>query len=116
VEGPEYAVFYRGEGVTESGAATITLPPYFEALTRESGRTVQLTERVDDGDGDAVFGCFLAATAVVDGRFTVRSSNPRALFYWEVKATRRDVSLEVEVDRDDDLDQARVNQAGTDAN
>lgn len=96
VEGPEVAVFYRGEGETVNGVVTITLPDYFEALTRPEGRTVQLTERYDDEDNPQ-FGNFLAAGRVKDGKFNVRSNNGTAKFYWEVKAVRSDVEpLEVE--------------------
>ena len=89
IEGPEVAVFYRGEGETVNGVATITLPDYFEALTRKEGRTIQLTERFDDDN--PVFGNFLAAGRVKDGKFNVRSNNGSAKFYWEVKAVRRDI-------------------------
>jgi hypothetical protein len=101
IEGPEYAVFYRGQAELEDGVATITLPTYFEALTRKQGRTVQLTPLAeDDGPISA-----LAASRVRDGAFTVRAlddSNPSQEFYWEVKAVRSDVeSLAVEVQRSD---------------
>ena len=94
VEGPECAVFYRGEGRTnKAGRATVTLPDYFEALTHESGRTVQLTTIFEEEDDD--FGQ-LAASRVEDGRFRVRSSVTLQRFYWEVKAVRADVApLEV---------------------
>jgi hypothetical protein len=94
VEGPEAAVFYRGEGKTnKSGRATVTLPDYFEALTHESGRTVQLTAIIEDDDDD--FGQ-LAASRVEDGRFRVRSALPLQRFCWEVKAVRADIApLEV---------------------
>jgi hypothetical protein len=95
VEGPEYAVFYRGEGQTaEDGTTTITLPDYFEALTRPEGRTVQLTELFED-DADTDMGK-LAASRVKDGQFRVRSEYASQKFYWEVKAVRADVD-ELEV-------------------
>lgn len=96
LEGPEVGVYYRGEGETVDGIATITLPDYFEALTLPDQRTVQLTERYDNEDNPS-FGCFLAAGRVRNGQFTVRSSAPSAKFYWEVKAVRGDIApLEVE--------------------
>jgi hypothetical protein len=88
LEGPEVAVYYRGEAELQNGEAIIDLPAYFEALTRKEQRTVQLTPiggwaplYVEDG--------------VKDGRFTVKAANtansvPR--FYWEVKAVRADVA------------------------
>ena len=86
IEGPEVAVFYRGESKLADGKAVIVLPQYFEALTRKEGRTVQLTAKngwsplwVDGG--------------IVNGRFTVGadSGKPDQEFYWEVKAVRADV-------------------------
>ncbi|GGV36695.1 hypothetical protein GCM10010182_71090 [Actinomadura cremea] len=90
VEGPEYAVFYRGEGRLSDGRATVELPRYFEALTRPDGRTVQLTPRFD---GDEPLSP-LAASAVADGRFAVRTVDGEPAghgFYWEVKAVRADL-------------------------
>jgi hypothetical protein len=90
IEGPEYAVLYRGQSQLSAGSITVTLPPYFEALTRQQGRTVQLTPLADD-DGPI---SALAASQVRDGAFTVRaldSSNPGQRFYWEVKAVRSDI-------------------------
>jgi hypothetical protein len=96
IEGPEIAVYYRGESVTESGVATITLPDYFEALTQKEGRTVQLTE-LYEGEDNPMFGNFLAAGRIKDGTFNVRTSSHVAVkFYWEVMAIRADVpTLEV---------------------
>ncbi|MGW0658320.1 hypothetical protein [Streptodolium elevatio] len=100
LEGPENAVFYRGEATLAKGRAVVELPRYFEALVQRRGRTVQLTPKfVDD---EEVFP--LAASAVEDGRFTVRAlSGPDAShgFYWEVKAVRADVEpLAPDIDRD----------------
>jgi hypothetical protein len=99
IEGPENAVFYRGEGQTDdTGAATITLPDYFEALTLPTDRTVQLTELFED---DSVELGKLAASRVKDGAFKVRSEYASQKFYWEVKAVRADIDpLEVVTDRD----------------
>lgn len=91
LEGPEAAVFYRGEAQLASGAAIINLPDYFEALTRKDNRTVQLTAK-----GKEPF--LLSCTDVVDGKFSVYGTKPDGKFYWEVKAVRADVKpLEVEV-------------------
>jgi hypothetical protein len=115
IEGPEAAVFYRGEGQTNrAGSATVKLPKYFEALTHESGRTVQLTACFDEDDDDdnGLFGQ-LAASRVIDGKFSVRSTRPSQRFYWEVKAVRDDVKpLEVEVKASKDGDtHERMRQA-----
>jgi hypothetical protein len=86
LEGPEIAVFYRGEAALTAGEAVVTLPPYFEALTRPEGRTIQLT---------AVGGWspLYVVGDIVAGAFWVRAStgNPGQRFFWEVKAVRADV-------------------------
>jgi hypothetical protein len=113
IEGPEYAVLYRGQGAISAGATTVTLPPYFEALTREQGRTVQLTP-LADGDGPI---SALAASQVRDGAFTVRAldaSNPDQGFYWEVKAVRSDVEpLAAEVRQADPAEAGEPQLAST---
>ncbi len=86
LEGPEHAVYYRGEGQLAEGQAIITLPRYFEALTRQEQRTVQLTT-IDGWSPLYVVG------KVADGQFTVRTAgggSPGQRFYWEVKAVRAD--------------------------
>lgn len=84
IEGPEIAVFYRGEVVLADGRATITLPDYFEALTFPDGRTVLLTQ-VDDDKELAV----MAASRIIGGTFHIRASVKDATVAWEVKAVRR---------------------------
>jgi hypothetical protein len=94
IEGPEVAVYYRGEAETVDGVATVKLPDYFEALTRSKARTVQLTAIVEDDS--PVFGGQLAAGRVSGGKFNVYSEDESQRFYWEVKAVRKDVkALEV---------------------
>jgi hypothetical protein len=98
IEGPEAAVFYRGEGQTVNGRAQITLPDYFEALTMKGNRTVHLTIQVSDDD--PVFGGAIAAGRVTDGGFKVYSTDPSTRFYWEVKAVRADMPrLQVVADK-----------------
>jgi hypothetical protein len=96
LEGPEVAVFYRGEAVLVDGACEIGLPSYFEALTRKDNRTVLVTPKLSEGEETSA----LAASGVADGRFIVRSIDPRnrkQRFFWEVKGVRADVApLEVE--------------------
>jgi hypothetical protein len=98
IEGPEIAVYYRGEGQTDASAmATITLPDYFEALTRSEGRSILLTEIFEDDDTELGK---LAASRVKDGSFRVRSEFSLQKFYWEVKAVRADVEpLAIETER-----------------
>ena len=96
IEGPEAAVYYRGEGQLSNGQAVIHLPQYFEALTNKQGRTVMLTN-VDGFDRLAVQR--QQGKQVMNGAFVVISDNPLSTqaFSWEVKAMRADVSpLEVE--------------------
>jgi hypothetical protein len=94
IEGPEIAVFYRGEATTdENSRVQLFLPLYFESLTSPDGRTVLLTQKFE---GDEQLS-LLAASSISGGSFTVRSSIPTVKFYWEVKATRKDLApLEVE--------------------
>jgi len=90
IEGPEAAVYYRGEGKLIGGSAIIELPDYFEALTRKEGRTVQLTPK-----GTKPY--LLSASEVKDGKLMVYGTEPDGEFYWEVKAVRADVEpLQVE--------------------
>jgi hypothetical protein len=91
LEGPEAAVYYRGEGRLSKGVATVELPKYFEWLTSKEGRTVQVTPLYEDKEPVVA----LAATPVAKGKFQVRAigtGNPAQRFYWEVKAVRADVS------------------------
>jgi hypothetical protein len=96
LEGPETAVYYRGEGRLSNGEATVHLPKYFEALTRKEDRTVLLTPKFEPDSPVSE----LAASEVKDGRFIVKmidGKNPLQTFYWEVKAVRADIErLEVE--------------------
>ncbi len=102
VEAPENLVYYRGTGRLKDGATTVVLPAYFEALTREEGRTVQLTPEFGSGDEPV---SDLAYSPVRNGTFGVRSidgRNPAQAFSWEVKAARKDVPPPaVEPDRDE---------------
>ncbi|MCD6412230.1 hypothetical protein J7K91_00920, partial [bacterium] len=94
LEGPEHAVFYRGEAKLKNGKAIIKLPDYFEALTRKEGRSVILTCK----NG---WSPLYIEGEIENGKFIVRTTkngNPNQEFYWEVKAIRADVPpLKVEV-------------------
>lgn len=92
LEGPEMGVFYRGEGRLAKGVAEVTLPDYFEALTRQEGRSVLLTPTFTGNEALSP----LAAGPVVGGKFKVRgvtADNPTQTFHWEVKAVRSDVPV-----------------------
>ena len=101
LEGPENAVYYRGSARLRSGTAEIVLPSYFEAATREGGRTVLLTTKFDTVSEPL---SALAASRVSSGSFLVRAidaNNPTQAFDWEVKAIRADVKpLDPEPRRD----------------
>jgi|GEM_PF-6000892 len=86
IEGPELAVFYRGEAQLNGGVAEIALPEYFEALTRKENRTVQLTCK--NGWAPIFY------EDIINGKFKVKTTdqgNPSQEFSWEVKAVRADV-------------------------
>lgn len=96
IEGPEIAVFYRGEAQLQNGRAEVALPAYFEALTRKENRSVLLTNI--DG-GDILWVETQDGAQVKDGKFVVRSLNGNSSqkFNWEVKAVRADIEpLKVE--------------------
>lgn len=97
IEGPEAGVYYRGEAETLEGRTEITLPDYFEALTIAEGRTVQLTAIVEEGETPSF--AILAAGRVSGGRFTAYSSIATQKFCWEVKAIRRDTTIDVVSDK-----------------
>ncbi len=85
LEGPENSVYYRGGARLRNGEATITLPEYFEALTRKEGRTVLLTAK-----GKEPFR--LSCEDVEDGQFKVYGTSHSGEFFWEIKAVRADVA------------------------
>ncbi len=96
LEGPEGAVFYRGSAQLIGGQVRIELPPYFEALTRPDGRTVQVTN-VDGFDPLAVKR--IKGQTVLDGAFIVMAQDQQStqMFDWIVTAIRADApALEVE--------------------
>ncbi len=90
LEGPEGAVYYRGSAKLSAGRAVVELPHYFEALTLEEGRTIQLTN-VDGFDRLAVK--TQDGRRIFDGRFVVVAEDPRSeqAFDWQVMAVRADV-------------------------
>lgn len=96
MEGPEAAVYYRGEALLVNGRSEISLPDYFEALVRKGERTVLLTS-MDGSEQLAVER--QSGVLVKDGKFVVVSENAGSsqAFSWEVKAVRADVApLQVE--------------------
>ncbi len=92
IEGPEIAVYYRGEGQLVNGTAIVVLPAYFEKLTRKENRTVILTN-IDGFDRISIKS--QNSKQVVNGTFVVYSDNTASSqeFFWEVKAVRADVPV-----------------------
>lgn len=111
IEGPEAAVYYRGEVKLDRGVATVSLPPYFEALTRTENRTVYLTAKFERANELL---CPVAASDVKDGQFSIQAYGVQETVacnhkvYWEVKAERSDVDrLIVEQDMNDPVIKAK---------
>lgn len=93
LEGPENAVYYRGEAQLVKGLAVIELPEYFEKLTRKEGRTVLISPTFESLDEPV---SNLAKSIVKDGKFSVKATDSNNLsqkFSWEVKAVRADIPL-----------------------
>jgi hypothetical protein len=82
VESPDMKNIYDGNVTTDAhGYATITLPPYFEALNRDF--RYQLTTF-------GVFSQAIVAREIKDGKFTVRTSKPHVKVSWQVTGIRHD--------------------------
>jgi hypothetical protein len=85
IEGPTADLLYRGEAEIWDGEAVVELPGYFEAASRLDGRQVQVTP-VDEPYP-------VAASSIVDGRFTIRCDAPDGTrVSWLVTAIRADVA------------------------
>ena len=93
LEGPEAGVYYRGKAQLQNGKAVITLPDYFESLTHEDNRTIQLNS--ENG-----WSPLFVKGEIKNGQFLVQTTNkgnPSQRFNWVVTAERKDVpKLEVE--------------------
>jgi trimeric autotransporter adhesin len=82
VESPDMMNIYNGNVTTNAkGYATITLPPYFEALNRDF--RYQLT-------AVGVFAEAIVATEIKDNEFTIRTSKPHVKVSWQVTGVRHD--------------------------
>lgn len=89
MEGPSSDVAYYGQSALIQGKVTVTLPPYFEALVAEKGRTIHLTP-IDGFDPLAIKQ--VGEAFIKEGKFTVHSnvSDSTQAFLWEVKGIRKD--------------------------
>jgi hypothetical protein len=89
---PESTVQYIGSAQLKNGQATVTLPGYFEDLTRQEGRHIRLST-VDGFDTLQIKK--VSDKKIHKGKFIVMSNNPKSTqaFDWEVTAVRNDVSI-----------------------
>lgn len=84
-ESPAAGVEYWGETVLDDqGTADVTLPDYFEALTRKDGRAVAVNSCADEIRN-------ASATYPEDGQFTIHGA-PGVRVTWIVKAVRADAN------------------------
>ncbi len=99
LEGPENAVYYRGESILQNRSRIIMLPDYFEDLVSDQGRTILLT--CLNG-----WSPLYVENEIQNGKFVVKTTDigdTNQKFYWEVKGVRKDIeSLEVLVLKDND--------------
>jgi hypothetical protein len=93
-------VEYWGETVVNGGLAQVELPAYFEALTEQDDRQVQVTPIID---GPLRVPVLAAATPIRNGRFTVHAPHAPdgSRVAWLVKAVRRGTPMDVEPLRHD---------------
>jgi hypothetical protein len=96
VEAPEMLNIYSGNVTTDAnGAATVSLPAYFEALNRDF--RYQLT----------VIGEFaqaIVASEIKNNRFTIKTDKPNVKVSWQVSGIRQDAyaqahPMQVEVEK-----------------
>jgi hypothetical protein len=87
---PESTVQYVGSTQLKNGQATVTLPGYFEALTRQEGRYIRLSN-IDGFDTIKIKKNL--GQDIHQGTFTIISNNPKSsqIIDWEVTAVRQDV-------------------------
>ena len=87
IEGPENCVFYRGRSETvnlEPSGYKVKIPTYVKSLVDKNSVTIQLT---------CIETLAMICVSLVDipnDCFYVKSSS-FTKFYWELKATRRDI-------------------------
>lgn len=95
LEGPEIGVYYRGRAKLKNGVTIVELPSYFESLTRQEERTVQVTPIGINRS--------MAVSYPEKGSFKVFGSPDEDVeFFWHVYAVRADVGpLHVEVDKEE---------------
>lgn len=86
VESPDVKNIYDGTIVTDqTGAATVTLPDYFEALNRDF--RYQLT-------CIGQFAQAIIASEVAENRFTIQTDKPHVKVSWQVTGIRHDAYMQ----------------------
>ncbi|MBX7133224.1 MAG: hypothetical protein K1X67_11155 [Fimbriimonadaceae bacterium] len=86
-EGPEPLNVYTGNVKTDSnGEAWVDLPDYFESINKDFRYTLTV---IDDTDS-ATFALAKVARKIRDGRFKIRTSEPRIEVTWRVEGVRND--------------------------
>ena len=87
LESPYHGVRLTGEGVVKNGTATIELPDYINALCREEGVNVQLTN-IKHGQV-----LWVESVDIANNQVEVKTENTDGnfKFYWSFTAVRKDV-------------------------
>lgn len=87
-------IYYRGTSQLLDGEIEVTLPEYFEIMTKIDKRTITVTPISLDKDDDI---SLLHVSDIKDGKFKVwkdkNSSNNFQKFHWRVDAVRSDVEF-----------------------
>ena len=103
VEGPTADVFYRGETkVGEWGSASVQLPPYFEALTVPGSADVMMSyvcATPQEYTRTCEYRLFTPIPLMLENNSFIVSGRPQSTFTWVVHATRRDVTVSAEVEK-----------------
>ncbi|HEY0701462.1 MAG TPA: hypothetical protein VGD60_01725 [Candidatus Acidoferrales bacterium] len=82
VESPDMKNIYDGIVVTDAhGAATIQMPPWFDALNRDFRYQLTPVGR---------FAQAMVASEIKNGKFTIRTSKPHVKISWQVTGIRHD--------------------------
>jgi len=100
LEGPTADVFYRGRGEVKAGRnfVDIELPNYLSSIIERNSTTVLLTPM---GKPIAQLGATFYETQNLLRVYVDKEYEEGVKFYWEVKATRKDTSFEVEPNKSD---------------
>ncbi|MBS1712738.1 MAG: hypothetical protein JST30_00225 [Armatimonadetes bacterium] len=99
-EGSEPRNIYQGRATTDAnGYAWVRLPDYYASINRDPEYNLTV---IDSGDD---FVLAKVSREVVGNRFQIRTSRPRVVVSWEVKAVRNDLWIQkhgipVEIQKD----------------